>query len=183
MPTVGTKQIKDRPAGDFYETPAWCTELLVNSMDVPIFSKIIEPCAGHGAISKVLNKALNSPYIIQNELVRNDKLTGNYGFFDYLKLENFDLEVDYVITNPPFSLAREFIEKSLFVYQNAIIIMLLPLDYMGSKGRNPFWTKNPPSEIKVLSKRPSFTGKGTAASNYGWFHWRTDPVHPISFLI
>jgi len=190
MSAIGTKKKADRNANDFYETPEWCTRLLLGSMEMPEYAKIVEPCAGHGAIVDVIRDVCGGdvgiasphPAILQYELVHNKKLSGYRMFVDFLLLEEHDALITHVITNPPFSLAREFIEHSLHLYPYAIIIMLLPLDYMGSHTRHDFWKKNPPSEIKVLSDRPSFTGKGTAASNYAWFHWRTNPEKPISFL-
>ena len=85
---------------------------------------------------------------------------------DYLKV-NF--KSDLIVTNPPFSLALEFLEKSL--REAEVVVYLLRLNFLGSQKRKPFWEKNPPSHIFVLSKRPSFTGKGTDATEYAWFVW------------
>ena len=40
-----------------------------------------------------------------------------------------------------------------------------------SKARYEFWQENPLSRLYTLSKRPSFTGKGTDATSYSWFMW------------
>ena len=49
------------------------------------------------------------------------------------------------------------------------VVMLLRINFLGSKKRYGFWKKNPPQAMYVLSKRPSFTGKGTDATEYAWF--------------
>jgi len=76
---------------------------------------------------------------------------------------------DLIITNPPFSLEQEFITKSC--KQAETVIMLLRLNYLGSITRHEWWKEYSPTSLYVLSKRPSFTGKGTDATDYAWFVW------------
>ena len=79
---------------------------------------------------------------------------------------------DYIIGNPPYSLAQEFLEKCFEIaYENTKIIMLLRTNFLESKKRYDFWQKHPVNGLYVLSKRPSFTGKGTDATSYSWFVW------------
>ena len=49
--------------------------------------------------------------------------------------------------------------------------MLLRLNYLGSITRHDWWKEYSPTSLYVLSKRPSFTGKGTDATDYAWFVW------------
>ncbi|WP_436663579.1 hypothetical protein ACOALA_13645 [Alicyclobacillus acidoterrestris] len=87
-------------------------------------------------------------------------------------MKNDDSErYDFIITNPPFSLAQEFVEKSLTLAN--CVIMLLRLNFLASGKRKEFWEKHPPTAIHVLTKRPSFTGTGTDATDYAWFVWDT----------
>ena len=61
--------------------------------------------------------------------------------------------------------------------------MLLRLNYLGSITRHEWWKSSPPIAIHVLSKRPSFTGTGTDATDYGWFAWdKTDRIKRGIFL-
>jgi hypothetical protein len=83
-----------------------------------------------------------------------------------------DADYDLIFTNPPYSLAEEIITHALETWSKATVVMLLRLNFLGSQKRKPFWDKHPVSEIYVLSKRPSFTGKGTDATEYAWFVWR-----------
>lgn len=99
---------------------------------------------------------------------------------DYLT-QSLVKKYNTVITNPPYTLAQEFVEKALRdVEDGGEVIMLLRLNFLESKKRAEFWKQNPPSHIYVLTKRPSFTGKGTDATGYGWFVWtkgmKTDNV-------
>jgi hypothetical protein len=84
-------------------------------------------------------------------------------FFDW------NTPVDLILTNPPFSLAKEFIEHSVVLAPT--VLMLLRINYLGSIGRHKWWKQYTPTALHVLSKRPSFTGKGTDATDYAWYVW------------
>ena len=90
---------------------------------------------------------------------------------DFLKFQTGE-KFDYIIGNPPYSLAQEFLEKCFEIAsENTKIIMLLRTNFLESKKRYEFWQKHPVNGLYVLSKRPSFTGKGTDATSYSWFVW------------
>jgi hypothetical protein len=75
----------------------------------------------------------------------------------------------WTVTNPPFSESLEITDVAL--QMSTHVIMLQRLNWLGSKKRNAWWQENPPKGVMVLPKRPSFTGKGTDACEYGWFCW------------
>jgi hypothetical protein len=76
-----------------------------------------------------------------------------------------------LVTNPPYSLAAEFIQRALERYRKSIdCAFLLRLNYLGSQKRAAFHREHP-SDVFVLPRRPSFTGKGTDATEYAWFVW------------
>lgn len=76
-----------------------------------------------------------------------------------------------VISNPPFSLAMEIIQKS-FQVTKGHVIMLQRLNFLGSKKRAPFWWKYPPDVYVLGMNRPSFKVDGSTDSiEYGWFVW------------
>lgn len=138
---------------DFYPTPLWCLENL--EVDWSKFSSIHEPCKGDG---RLYNWFKN-----QNLKVSYSEINEGLDFFDW------DEKVDLILTNPPFSIAQEFIDHSLD--RANTVFMLLRLNYLGSIKRYDWWVKNSPSSLFVLSKRPSFTGSGTDATDYAWFVW------------
>jgi len=134
----------------------------------------LDPCAG-GDINHemsypaVLEKHLGAKYIITND-IREDSLAKNKQ--DYLS-SDFG-QVDITITNPPFNLALEIIEKAMMTTQkDGYVIMLLRLNFLGSKIRKPFWDKYPAHRIYVHHKRMSFKDKGgTDSIEYAHFVWR-----------
>ena len=138
---------------DFYPTPMWCLENI--DVDWSKFKTAHEPCRGDGRISDWLaNKGLITSYT---------EITEGTDFFKWSNT------VDLIITNPPFSLAQEFIDHA--TANATTVFMLLRLNFLGSIKRYEWWSNNKPKAIYVLSKRPSFTGNGTDATDYGWFVW------------
>jgi len=141
-------------ATDYYATPPWCYENL--DIDWSLFSSAHEPCRGDGRIHFFLEEECSIPCTWS-------EINEGKDFFEYQGAP------DLILTNPPFSLAKEFIEHSLSISNTCI--MLLRLNFLGSQARHIWWKNNLPTALHVLSKRPSFTGKGTDATEYAWFVW------------
>lgn len=99
---------------------------------------------------------------------------------DYLAMDVSMLmmqEYDMVITNPPFSLAIEFIKRSLeIVKPGGYVVMLLRLNFFGSDERNEFFLSgNMPDMAYVHSKRLGFTPDSHKDSvEYVHAIWRRD---------
>ena len=77
-----------------------------------------------------------------------------------------------VITNPPYELAREFIEKSLTIADH--VAMLLRTDYDHAKSRAHLFGNCPSFAKKVvLTKRIKWFEYSTAqpSFNHAWFIW------------
>lgn len=79
---------------------------------------------------------------------------------DYLKLTGLENQFDIIITNPPFSDAKEIIQKALRdVKDGGYVVMLLRLNFFGSVERFPFFENNMPKYTFVHHKRISFATK------------------------
>jgi len=79
-------------------------------------------------------------------------------------------EYAMIISNPPFSLAMEFIRRSL-ESKTRFVVMLQRMNYIGSERRHPFMSTCPP-DLYVLPNRPSFKADGSTDSiEYAWFVW------------
>jgi hypothetical protein len=138
---------------DFYPTPSWCYENL--DIDWSLFKTAHEPCRGDGRIQQFLeNNGIKTTY---------SELREGKDFFDW------DDKTDLIFTNPPFSIAKEFVDHS--VSRSETVVMLLRLNFLGSKTRHDWWNINKPTSLYILSQRPSFTGKGTDSTEYAWFVW------------
>lgn len=148
-----TNRGANRSIQDFYPTPKSAIHVILERIKLDQVTSSCEPCRGDDAIFKFLPG--NRSWA---ELSKG---------IDYLSCPM--LFVELIMTNPPFSLALEFLEKSLT--HGLTIVYLLRLNFLGTKKRKPFFQKNPPTHLYILSQRPSFTGHGTDATEYAWFVW------------
>lgn len=162
------KKKDERRAYDVYETPAWAVEALLKVVPIDSNLKYMEPCRGSGRIYNHL--PLGSAW---GEIRQG---------VDYLQTEYN--HVDVIITNPPYSLAQEFVTKALG--EADAVVMLLRLGFLESTRRWEFWQENPLTSLLTLSKRPSFTDDGkTDGSGYAWFVWDKKNIlglAPFQFL-
>ena len=116
---TGRKEKKRKPS-DFYETPYSLTRHLLNHEHFDYKTNVCEPACGNGAITKILKEKWDSSLITEYDIEKN--------------FLNETETYDYVITNPPFSIANQFIEKAKKV-ANKKFAFLLPLSYLHGKKR------------------------------------------------
>lgn len=161
-----------------YETPAWVVNALLERHVLRRQAVILEPCAGSGAIARQLlyrypgEVEIHAVEIREEERARLLEVSHHVHIADFLTWQP-DAQFDYIITNPPFPIAQEVVERALEIANGAEVIMLLRLGFFQAQERHEFWQKHPLSRLYVLSARPSFTGPGTGTDNsgYGWFCW------------
>jgi hypothetical protein len=169
---VGSHSHSDR-GHDFYATPREATESLLAIEDkwLPHKGAVIgEPAIGDGAISRVL---LNAGYpVLGMDVVDRgvrDTLIG-----DYLTGPNYSF--DAIVTNPPYKLAREFVDKALT--QAPYVAMLLRLAFLEGMARKPWFEAAPLARVHVSSRRlpmmhrDGWEGpKSSSAVCHAWFVW------------
>lgn len=146
-----------REAFDAYLTPKEAVLPLLSRLQIAPEALAFEPCKGKGDIANLL-PCDNIYYCELEEGV------------DYLSGKELPT-VDLIITNPPFSFAQEFINRS-FSHCNGVIAYLLRVNFLGSQKRRLWWQSHLPTHLYVLSDRPSFKWSGqTDATEYAWFVW------------
>lgn len=165
-----------RNPADFYATPLSCIENFLQHYILPDDADILEPAAGNGNIIQALRNKGYKNNITAIEMRYEEKeslldVADNVLIEDFLQTTHTG-KYDVIIGNPPYSLAQEFIEKSLnMLTENGKLIFLLRTNFLESQKRAEWWQARIPQGLYVLSKRPSFTGKGTDATSYSWFVW------------
>ena len=169
----------ERRPHDYYPTPAWVTRAILPHLVSRLVTStdVLDPCCGDGAILREVGRAVGRGRVLGIEIeiaraeVAASACTDIPSTVDAL---TFDWpQVDLVLTNPPFSLAMEFVERALVMQRrhSGTTAMLLRLAFLESQGRAAFHRANP-SDVYVLPKRPSFTGDGKSDSSaYAWFVW------------
>ncbi|MCZ4270756.1 SAM-dependent methyltransferase [Maritalea porphyrae] len=157
---------------DYYPTPLWATRAFCNWLEgnVGCLDKLscTEPACGEGHMSRALSEYFSS--VASSDLV--DRGFGQVQ--DYLI--GYEGKSDWVITNPPFAFAKEFILKSFEVASHGVA-MLVRTSFLESEDRylqlfKPF----PPSFVAQYVERvPMFKGRidssGGTATSYCWVVW------------
>lgn len=154
----------ERKERDLYETPEWVTDALVGFIDT---KRILwEPAAGSGKMVRALLK--HGFEVLGSDIDEGD---------DFLQADGcFTPAAEAIVTNPPYVLAREFIEHALDLMKpsKGMVAMLLRTDFDHATSRRhlfadcpPFWTKI------VLTKRIRWfeDSKGQPSFNHAWFIW------------
>lgn len=128
---------------------------------------ILDCCAGGDlnhpmSYPEALKQTGINPANISTIDIREDSLAEIKA--DYLKYSCKNKH-DVIITNPPFGISRQIIEKALEdVKDNGFVIMLLRLNYFGGRLRKDLWDKQMPKYCFVHHKRMSFTDDGKTDS-------------------
>jgi hypothetical protein len=112
---------ENRNLNDSYNTPYSMTEHLLRVEKFDKRLSVCEPATGNGGITKVLQKHWNATRITSYDRER-----------DFFKDHD---DYDYIITNPPFSQAIEFIHQARQRAKKKFCL-LLPLNYLHGKQRH-----------------------------------------------
>lgn len=185
-----SKELRPKFSQEALYTPEWCVERFMEAaQSVGMFSSWhfqgswLEPAVGDGALlrgiascqqpkSWIVCDIDNSAVLKTPDSFPMIEVLGD-SFTDYLRTP-LDEKLHVLITNPPFSLAREFLKKGLKdVVEGGWVIMLLRLNWLAPKKTARELAKvGMPDWIFVLPNRPSFDGYATDACEYAWMCWK-----------
>jgi hypothetical protein len=166
-------QRKQRLSDNYY-TPYSITEQLLENERFDYNKIVLDPACGNDAIKEILDSKF---YLIKHYDINHKDINFKGDFF----LETDTIEIDYIITNPPFSLAFEFIQKAKEIAKEKFA-MLLPLNYLHGQKRYEqkiFRDENYPlTKVYVFTRYPMLTehiradGKyKTGMIVYCWMIW------------
>jgi hypothetical protein len=151
----------ERKPLDQYETPGWVTLALIPHL--PVFTgRVWEPACGGGKMVAALRQA-------GFDVIGSDISQGA----DFLHHEP-ETAVRAIITNPPYALAREFIERALCIDGNRIVAMLLRTDFDHAASRAHLFADCRRFAKKVvLTKRIRWfeDSIGSPSFNHCWMIW------------
>lgn len=176
MSSTNRSNARDSHISDYYVTPVKDIELFLKEFDKRVDIdwdniKIVDPTAGgnpenrdeHGIID--IEHLMSYPTAIKNLFgcdvdtydIREDSFAQHK--VNYLTC-NLGYKPDIVITNPPFAIATQIIEKAMNdVKDDGYVIMLLRLNFFGSKERESFFAKYMPEWCFVHHIRIGFLDK------------------------
>ncbi len=166
MSSTNRSDARNAHIADYYVTPVSAIDVFLREFcnDGGSFmnKNILDPCAGGDLIHPMSYpeslKKVTTGAIIRTLDIRSDSLAGIKD--DYLKYPCAG-EFDIIITNPPFNIALDIIKKALNdVRPQGLVIMLLRLNFFGSRERSDFFKNFMPTWCYVHSKRMRFTDSG-----------------------
>ena len=161
---------KGRGEHDYYKTPPEATRAILR--EETFDGSIWEPACGDGAISKILEE-FGYETIISSDLVDRGFGVGGVDF-----LANV-VTVDNIITNPPYSLAQEFVEHSLKCAKKKIIL-LCKIQFLAGMKRKKLFETTPFKGIYVCSRRLKMDrahetpSPNSGMMDFAWFVWDYD---------
>ena len=123
---TGKYEKKNREARDFYRTPRECVRLAADLMDRNL--RWWEPCAGDGAISSFYDEIVFASDIYP--------MAQNIQSLDVLTCQKPE-SVDAIITNPPFDLAYEILDRALLEWKIPALF-LIRIEPLSTKKRNAY---------------------------------------------
>lgn len=162
----------DRANDDYYCTPPQAVEELLKRESFCHY--VLEPAVGGGNIAAVL--VAHDHKVQSMDIV--DRGYAGTEVRDFLSTTKDDLNFSPdIITNPPYALAKEFVEHALDISMDGVkVAMFLKIQFLESKKRYELFKKYPPKKIYVFVNRVNcgkngVFGKESSAVCYAWFVW------------
>jgi hypothetical protein len=172
--------MRSRSAAGICTTPWTAVEALLATENLPY--RIWEPASGNGGIVLPLRDAGREVYATD----LNDRgCPRSEARVDFLLLAPPYPKVDAIITNPPFSLAEQFVQTAL--ERAPLVIMLLRLAFLESEKRSDILDGGKLARVHVFKRRlpmmhrADWAGpKASSSIAFAWFVWDREHSGPAT---
>lgn len=169
----------ERRGNDHYVTPWWTVHRFLEKYQPKQGATVLDPCAANGELLTAIKKVRPDLVLLAIELrpecapaltaLQSARVIEGFAIDDFLaRVPDIAAgAVDYIITNPPYSLSQEFVEAG----QKVALVShsyLMRVNFLGAQDRYEFTKKTGPY-LWISPNRPSFTGWGGDATEYAWF--------------
>lgn len=185
---VMASRIEPPDSLDFFPTPPWASRALCEHVlplvVAPVFMRPMSvwcPAAGEGHMAEVLREYFAAVHASDvHNYGRGYKVGSFVG--EGPDVAQCPFTPDWIIENPPFRLAQEFIERGLREARVGVA-MLLRTAFIETDERYEFYQRHPLAIFAPFAERVAMTkgvwnpGASTATS-YSWFVWLKDPPSP-----
>lgn len=158
---------------DDFPTPPWAVRAFMEMVSdiIPPESTVWEPAANRGYMARALLDYVQDVFVSDIH---------NYGagfdVYDFLMPGDPLWVPDWVITNPPFRLAQQFVERGLQVADRGVAVLVRSVWAEGAGRFADLFSQRPPSRIlQYVERVPMVKGrydpKASTATSYAWFVW------------
>lgn len=165
---LANRSAHDRNKTDFYETPPEVTAALLYFLEsknlISPGCMIWEPAYGRGKMGRVM---LDRGYAVLGTDLHPE--TDGAPSIDFMTAE---MPCDWIITNPPFSQASDFVRHALELGKPCAF--LLKSQFWHARSRLQLFRDNPPSYVLPLTWRPDFlygAKSGSPTMEILWTVW------------
>ena len=168
---------------DFFPTPPWATRALVEHVLVPTrWPKFVlsaarcwEPACGQGDMLRPLRETFGEVFGSDIKEYAGEQ-AARCDFLIPWDCPPASASFQWVITNPPFRLAAQFIERGLDVAADGVAMLVRQAFLEGEERYLSLWSVHPPAIVAPFAERvPMFRGRldpeGSTATAYCWLVW------------
>ncbi|SHI90664.1 hypothetical protein [Wenxinia saemankumensis] len=180
-PAVMARRIEPADSLDFFPTPPWATRALcerLGSLGAPLhLLQAWEPACGQGDMARPLSEYFDRVTATDVHDHGGPRTWQPDGIRDFLlALDTPDARPDWIITNPPFRLAREFAETGLAQARAGVALLVRTAFLEGGERLEKLFRPHPPTLILQFAERvPMVKGrldaKVSSATAYCWIVW------------
>jgi len=192
MTTIYTDptNLPERRKNDFYPTePTLVRKILMEVKPDWPASRILDPGAGKGVWGIEAKKIFPGSKIYGVDIAKypKPKEYHKYAYGDFTKFKT-SLRFDFIIGNPPYgpmvngvSMAELFVRKSMsLLSEKGTLVFLLRSNFLCGVGRyEKLFQEFNLYKYYAVSRRPSFYGGKTNATDYGVFVWKKGLKSPF----
>ena len=182
---VMQRRVEAHDSLDDFPTPPWATRALMKHVIMPIAGPVSdqscwEPACNRGHMARPLAEFFR-------RVDASDIHDYGYEFDGQQRVVDFLFPfslspmqeaqgVDWIITNPPFRLAQQFIERSSQIARHGFAMIVRSAFLEGVGRHRDLFSVNPPSIIaqfteRVVMVKGRLDGKGSTATAYCWLVW------------
>jgi len=167
---------------EFFPTPPWAARAggeLITRID-PDARTCWEPACGQGHMAHGLADYFD---LVVATDIHDHGWPGQSMVLDFLDPATRCEDVDWIITNPPFSKAAEFVETGLRRAKRGVAI-LARAGFFETEGREPLFFGGRPASCKAtfFRRAPMHLGRwevsGGTATGYAWYLWMRPEAEP-----
>jgi hypothetical protein len=176
---------------NYFPTPPWATRALCEfliELSLPLDDLVCwEPACGEGHMARPLGEYFRD--VVASDVHR---YADDHEIFDFTlsaMVRPDREEPDFIITNPPFQLAEEFIAVAAAVARQGFAMLVRSAFLEGAARHRSLWSTNPPSFVLQFSERVVLLEnrlvqagavdpfaeqegrKATTATSYVWLLW------------
>lgn len=172
--TLGYKKNNiNREINDFYATLPTEVENILRHEDLK--GIVLEPCCGMGHMCEGIKRSGFKGQVIATDLIDRGYGEGELDFLseDYPYMKN----IGTIIINPPFKYIEQFVNKSLEIATDKVILFARNQFAEGQSRYENIFKNNPPTRIYQYVDRVACAKDGdfnkVLSSNmaFGWFVW------------